>query len=488
MSDKQSLVEIVKSKIGDALFVIASNREPYMHVRDGENIKCIRPASGMATALDSVMRACGGVWVAHGSGNADKAVVDKKNGLLVPEGEGRYRLRRVWMSRREEEGYYDIVSNEMFWPLCHTVYVRPVFDEHAWRFYRKINERFAKAVLSEIGGRRAFVWFQDFHLSLAARFLKEKRGDIVTAHFWHIPWPQNETFRACPWKNEILKGLLSNDLLGFHTRYHCNNFLETVDRNIEAKTDRAEYSVSYRGSKTHVIPFPISVDYGRIGPLSDKSVKAGGVDLLKTRYGLHDKLVILGVERVDYTKGIPEKLKALDWFLRKNPEYLEKIVYLQIGAPSRMRLDEYRRVNEDIEELVEEINWRHGTDKWSPVVYINKHHDFDEILSFYRLADYCIVSSLHDGMNLVAKEYLSSKTDEDGMLILSRFAGAAEELGDALLVNPYDTRRFYNLLKKAVKMKPSEKKKRMRKMREIVRENNIYTWAENIISQISRLT
>lgn len=485
--DQEGLVELVKSKVGDALFVVASNREPYVHVRSEEEIKCIRPASGMATALDSVMQACGGIWVAHGSGNADKEVVDENDGVMVPEGGQRYRLRRVWMSRKEEEGYYDVVSNEMFWPLCHTVYVRPRFDEGAWRRYKKINQRFADAILDEIGRKKAFVWFQDFHLSLAPKMLKDRRDDIFTAHFWHIPWPQNETFRACPWKNKILEGLLANDLIGFHTRYHCNNFLETVDRNIEAKTDRAEYSVSYNREKTFVMPFPISVDYDKISRMSDQ-VASGEVESLKKKYGLHNRTVILGVERIDYTKGIPEKLKALDWLLQKNPEYVEKLVYVQIGSPSRMRLDEYRRVNEEIEELVEDINWRHGTDKWAPVLYLNQHHDFDDIVGFYRMADCCLVSSLHDGMNLVAKEYLSAKNNEDGTLILSRFTGASEELKDALMVNPYDTRRFARTLKRMLRMKDKERRRRMTSLRESVRENNIYTWAGDIISHISRLS
>jgi len=486
--DVEKLSKLAKSKFDDALFVVASNREPYMHARTPDGIKCIRPASGMAIALDSIMQACGGVWVAHGSGNADKNVVDERDRIEVPEEDGKYFLRRVWMNRDEEEGYYDITSNEMFWPLCHTVYVRPKFDSSAWKQYKKINRRFAEAILEEIGDRKAFVWFQDFHLSLAPAMVKETRRDVVTAHFWHIPWPQNETFRACPWKNEILEGLLANDLIGFHTRYHCNNFLETVDRNIEAKTDRAEYSVSYRRHKTFVKPLPISVDYEKIRGLAEQSVREGGVEALRKKHSLRGKFVGLGVERIDYTKGIPEKLKAYDLFLEKNPKYLGKTVYIQLGSPSRMRLEQYRKTNEEIEELVEEINWRYGTDDWTPVVYSPKHRDFRDIIPYYCLADFCVVSSLHDGMNLVAKEYISSKNDLDGTLLLSKFTGAFEELKSALTVNPYDTRRFANVLRKLAKMKQCERRERMECMREAVRENNIYTWAGNVISNISKLS
>jgi trehalose-6-phosphate synthase len=485
---KEDLVSLVKSKIGDYLLVVVSNREPYMHVREEEEIHCIRPASGMAVAIDSVMKACGGVWVAHGAGNADREAVDSSDGLMVPSEDPKYRLRRVWMSKEEEEGYYDITSNEMFWPLCHTVYVRPRFDEKAWKIYRSINERFVEAILQEIGDRKAFVWFQDFHMSLAPKMLKEKRPDIICAHFWHIPWPQNETFRACPWKNEILKGLLANDLLGFHTRSHCNNFLETVDRNIEAKTDRASYSVSYHGRTTFVAPFPISVDFDSLESMSLVKVRDGTVERLRRKYQLHGKKVILGVERIDYTKGIPEKLKAYDWFLRRYPKYHGKVVYLQVGSPSRLRLTQYRSITEEIESLVEGINWRHGTDKWTPVIYLPRHHDFAEVVAYYALADYCVVSSLHDGMNLVAKEYIASKTDESGMLILSKFTGAAEELIKAVQVNPYDTNSFMKSMKKLIRMDGEESRKRMSELREIVRENNIYTWAANMISHIKKVS
>lgn len=485
--DKDSLLEAVSEKVGEARFIVASNREPYMHVRDGEKLRCIRPASGMAVALDSVMQACGGTWVAHGSGNADREVVDENDGIMVPESEGRYRLRRIWMSRREREGYYDIISNEMFWPLCHTVYVRPRFDEKSWKYYRRINQRFADAIISEVGQDKAFVWFQDFHLSLAPKMIKQKRPDISCAHFWHIPWPQNETFRACPWKNEILTGLLSNDLLGFHSRSHCNNFLETVDRNIEAKTDRALYNVTYKRHTCEIKPFPISVDFEMISLQADSNVKSGEMERIKSMYRLWDKKVILGVERIDYTKGIPEKLKAYDWLLNKKPKYAGEVVYIQIGAPSRIRLDEYRRVTEEIRELVEDINWRHGTDEWTPIIYLPRHHDFEQILLYYALADICIVSSLHDGMNLVAKEYLSAKNDDDGVLVLSKFTGASEELIEALQVNPYDTRRLAKAMGKALRMKEEDRLNRMKALRQIVGENNIYNWAAQFISQMSRV-
>lgn len=484
--NEEALRKIVEDRVGDRLLVVASNREPYMHIKSEAGIKCLRPASGMAIALDSIMQTCGGVWVAHGSGNADKEVVDDNDRVSVPVGEDKYALKRVWMSKKEEEGYYDITSNEMFWPLCHTVYVRPTFNEKAWRQYVDINKRFVDAILSEIKGENAFVWFQDFHLSLAPKMLKEKNDDIVTAHFWHIPWPQYETLRACPWKRDVLEGLLANDLIGFHTRYHCNNFLECVDRVLVSRTDWAEYSILFKGNKTYVKPFPIGVDFSRISRMAQNPEREKEIKLLKKRHNIGDKIVGLGVERIDYTKGIPEKLKALDWFLKKNPEYHGRFVFIQLGAPSRIRVGAYRQINEQITELVEDINWEYGTDEWIPIIYLPRHHDFENIVSYYKMADFCIVSSLHDGMNLVAKEYLAAKNDMDGMLILSQFTGAANELKGAVLVNPYDTRRFASAIKRVFKMSSSQKKEKMRGLRAEVEDNNIYKWAGDIISNISR--
>jgi trehalose-6-phosphate synthase len=484
--DKNELAGVFKDKLQDAMMVVLSNREPYVHVHEKNSIRCIRPASGMAVALDSIMQACGGLWVSHGAGNADEETVDETSKVMVPPKNPAYALKRVWMTKKEEEGYYDIVSNEMFWPLCHTVYIRPKFDERAWRTYRAINRRFVDALLEEIGDRKAFVWFQDFHLSLAPKMLKDRRPDIVSAHFWHIPWPQNETFRACPWKNEILEGLLANDIMGFHTRYHCNNFLETVDRNLESRTDKAEYSVSFKRHKTYVHPFPISVDYDYINGMS-QSVGQEQIAKLRQKEGCTNRFVVLGVERIDYTKGIPEKLNAIDWFLTKNPDYRGKFTYIQIGSPSRIRLEHYKDITEEIDLLVERINWKHGTNRWHPIIYRNYHHDMEEIIEYYKMADCCIVSSLHDGMNLVAKEYISAKTDDEGILILSKFTGASEELDPALKVNPYDTRRFAKALKKAIKMKEEESTDRMRKLRWTVSEHNIYTWAEKVITQAQKI-
>ena len=488
MLTRTTLKEIVKSKLGEALFIVASNREPYIHAYKEDKIECIRPASGMAVALDPVMQACGGIWVAHGSGDADKDVVDDKNRVQVPPNNPKYTLRRVWMSKEEEDSYYYGTSNETFWPLCHIAYVRPKFDELDWIQYKKINERFAETILDEIGNQKAFVWFQDFHLSLAPKIIKEKNPEIITAHFWHIPWPNPEAFRICPWKEEILEGLLANDVVGFHTRYHCNNFLDTIDQTLEAKTDRDTYSVSYKGLITLVKPFPISVDFKSISDLANAPEVEMEMVQIRRKYDLKDKIVGVGVERIDYTKGIPERLKAIDRFLEKYPEYQKKFVFLQLGAPSRIHIPEYKKVNEEIEELVEDIDWKYHTNNWLPIIFWREHHEVTRILACYKLANICIVSPLHDGMNLVAKEFIAAQNDTDGMLILSRFCGSARELQEAILINPYDLERFADAIKEGIEMPSDEKKKRMEEMRETTKENNIYTWAGNVISALTRLS
>jgi alpha,alpha-trehalose-phosphate synthase [UDP-forming] len=487
MLTRATLKDLVKSKLGDTIFVIASNREPYIHTFKEGKVECILPASGMVTALDPIMQACGGIWVAHGSGNADKEVVDAQDKTQVPPNNPRYALRRIWLDKTEEDGYYYGLSNETLWPLCHTVYVRPKFNKADWEQYKKINERFAEAILSEIGEQKAFVWFQDFHLALAPKMVKDKNPNVTTAHFWHIPWPNTEAFRICPWKREILEGLLANDIIGFHVRYHCNNFLDTVDQTLEAKTDRDTYSVSYKGSITRVKPFPISIDFKSISDTANSPEVELEMLQIRQKFNLKDKIVAVSVERIDYTKGIPERLKAIDVLLEKYPEYRQKFVFLQLGAPSRTHIDAYERINKEIDSLVEEINLRYQADDWVPTVFWREHHGLRRILACYKLANICIVSPLHDGMNLVAKEFIAAQNDLGGMLVLSRFCGSSRELQDAILINPYDTEEFVEGIRDGIVIQAEERKRRMEKMREIVKENNIYAWAGNVISALKKI-
>jgi len=488
MLTKATLKDLVKSKLGESLFVVVSNREPYVHTYNEDEIDCIRPASGMVTALDPVMQACGSVWIAHGSGNADKEVVDDKSKIQVPPNNPKYILRRIWLDKQEMEGYYYGLSNETLWPLCHAVYVRPKFHKSDWVQYKKINDHFAEAVLNEIGDKKAFVWFQDYHLSLAPKIIKDKNPNAITAHFWHIPWPNPEAFRIFPWGKEVLEGLLANDIIGFHIRYYCNNFLDAVDQTLEAKTDRDTYSVSYKGSTTLVKPFPISIDFKSTSDTANTPEIDLEVIRIKHKFKLADKIVGVGVERIDYTKGIPERLKAIDLFLEKYPAYQKKFVFLQLGAPSRTHINTYEQINDEIDSLVDDINWKYQKDNWSPIIFWREHHDLRRILACYRLANVCIVSSLHDGMNLVVKEFVAAQNDAEGMLVLSRFCGSARELPEAILVNPYDTEEFADAIKEGIEILPDERKVRMAKMRETIRENNIYTWAGKVISALTKFS
>ncbi|RJQ40374.1 MAG: trehalose-6-phosphate synthase [Dehalococcoidia bacterium] len=484
MWTRQSLNDLVREKLANYLFVVVSNREPYIHTfSDGEIVTQV-PASGLTTALDPVMQACGGTWIASGRGDADREVVDKDSKVSVPSDKPRYSLKRVWISREQEDGYYYGFSNDALWPLCHIAYTRPTFRESDWETYKTVNEIFARGVLEEVGDKKAFVFIQDYHLTLLSSFIKAKNPGIITAQFWHIPWPNREAFRICPWQEEILNGLLGNDLLGFHIRYHCNNFLDTVDRAIEAKVDWERYEVTQAGSKTAVRPFPISIDFEEVSQEAQQDEVAAEMARLKSQLNLDDKLVGVGFDRMDYTKGIPDRFRAVGRFFEKYPEYRGRVVFIQAGVLSRTQLAAYKKLNEEINSLVEEVNKKHGDGHWQPIIYPREHQSQLTLMALRRLANFFVVSALHDGMNLVAKEFIASRFDEDGVLILSPFTGASRELTEALLVNPYATDHFADAIQSALEMPEEERQRRMRKMRAVVRENNIYKWASDIISEL----
>jgi alpha,alpha-trehalose-phosphate synthase [UDP-forming] len=485
---KEDLRDLVKTKLAGRLFVVVSNREPYIHVISGDEIRYIIPVGGLTAALDPVMQACGDIWVAWGSGNADRETVDDKSRISVPPEEPCYTLRRVWLTKEEEEGYYLGFSNEALWPLCHIAYTPPRFDETHWKIYKKVNQIFADAVLEEIGNKQAFVFIQDCHLALLSRLIKAKNPQVITALFWHIPWPNPEAYRICPWGEEILEGLLGNDLLGFHIKYHCDNFIETVRLMLESRVDHERSTVSRGGRTTLVRPFPISIDFNRITRDAAEACVTEEMEEIRCRWQLGDEFIGIGIDRLDYTKGIPHRLRALDKFLAKYPEYQRRVVFFQIGELSRFHIKKYKELNAEIDNLVEEVNWKYKSDVWRPIIYLRDQHlTFNTLYAFNRLAHFSIVSSLHDGMNLVAKEFVASRIDEDGVLILSRFTGAARELNDALLINPYATDDFAESIKRAIEMPVEQRQSRMRKLRQGVEENNVYRWAGNIISELANL-
>jgi trehalose 6-phosphate synthase len=485
MWTRTDLQQLVQEKLGDYLFVVVSNRQPFVHVLRQGKVNVLRGAGGVISALDPVMQACKGLWVAYGNGDADRRSSDKNGKLSVPPENPSYTLKRVWLTKAEKEGYYYGYANSALWPLCHMTFQRPVFRRDEWEHYVNVNRKFARAILDELNGRKAFIWIQDYHLCLLPKFLKEMApNQLIVAHFWHVPWPSYEAFRICPQKIEILEGLLSNDLLGFHIRYHCANFLDAVDRELESKIDRERFSVVKGGHETLIRPYPISVDFDGINAAARSEQVGAASKRLVDEFGLAGYRVLLGLDRLDYTKGIPERLLAIDRLLETHPELKGKIVFIQMGEISRLHIPAYKELNERLNILVEQINWKYSEGEWKPVILVRRHLDFKEILAFYRIGDVCVVSSLHDGMNLVAKEFVSSRYDEDGVLVLSQFAGASRELKDAVLVNPFDRDQTSEGIFQALSLTPEERRKRMSRMRADLSRNNIFRWAGKIISEL----
>lgn len=484
---EQKLKGLIHAKLGENTLFVVSNREPYIHTSDqAGNIKCVRPAGGVVTALHPILSACGGMWVAHGSGNADKQFVNSKDKLGVPPQDNRYILKRVWLSKEEEEGYYYGFSNEGLWPHCLNTYTRPVFREKDWEMYQSVNRKFADSILEELPAKNPFIFIQDYHFTLLGKYIKEKRPDATIALFWHIPWPNPEAFAICPYQEEILEGLLGCDLLGFQVQSHCNNFLDTANRLLESRIDTEKYSVVRFGKETLIRPFPISIDsHSSKEPFTD--VQLTRINELRREFDLENKIVALGVDRIDYTKGIIERILAIDRFLEKYPEYKSRFVFIQIGSPSRIHIKRYRELNSEIDELVDKVNWKHADSNWKPIIYHKRHFDPEEIEPYYSLADLCVISSLHDGMNLVAKEYIAAKKGEPGSLVLSQFTGAAKEFNEAILINPYSIEEFADNIRMAIELPDAEKKRRMQHMQELILKNNVFRWAADIITELTAL-
>ncbi len=481
----------LRSKLQEKPLFVVSNREPYMHVfnEKDKSIQVIVPASGVVTALEPVLRACNGTWIANGSGSADREMVDRRDHLRVPPDHPTYTLRRVWLSDEEDRGYYEGFSNEGLWPLCHIAHTRPTFRLEDWVQYQKINRRFADAVLQEMEGAESPILLaQDYHFALLPRMVKEARPDARVAIFWHIPWPNPEVFGICPWQRELVEGLLGADLIGFHIQTHCNNFLETVDRALEAITEWDRFAVNRQGHVTRVRPYPISVAFPENWNGNEERFSAGTERAaLCAELGIQASLLGVGVDRVDYTKGILERFRAIERFLELNPVYQERFTFVQIGAPSRTDIERYKNFLDEVTAEAERINAHFRAGGWKPIVLLKKHHSHEEIARYYHAASLCMVTSLHDGMNLVAKEFAAARSDERGVLILSTFAGAAHELPDALLVNPYDISQVADAVHRALEMPEEEQARRMQQMRQSVRKHNVFRWAAHLLSDLTEI-
>jgi trehalose 6-phosphate synthase len=484
----EALRRILRQDLKGDEVLIVSNREPYVHVRRKDNvIEIQRPASGLVTALEPIMRACSGTWIAHGAGSADRDTVDRNDHVMVPPEHPAYRIRRVWLSREEEQGYYYGFSNEGLWPLCHIAHTRPTFRAPDWESYQNVNRRFAEIVADEARTEDPIILVQDYHFALLPRMVRERlpRATIIT--FWHIPWPNPEAFGILPWREEVLDGLLGSSILGFHTQFHCNNFFDTVDRFLEARVDRETFSISYGGDTTEVRRYPISIEWPPAALQVQPSVE-------ECRARVHERLGVrndvklgIGVDRLDYTKGILERFSAIERLFELEPRWIGQFSFIQVAAPSRSSIAEYQSLDSRVRELAGRINERFGRPGYQPIILRIEHHDAAQVYEMYRAADVCLVSSLHDGMNLVAKEYVAARDDEQGVLILSQFTGAARELADALIVNPYDFEQSAAALHLALTMSPEEQRVRMRSMRNLVHEFNVFRWAGRMLIDAARM-
>jgi len=484
----QRLKQTLLLRLHGEKVVLVANREPYVHERapDGR-VRVMHPASGLVTALEPVMRACSGTWIAHGSGPADRETADKHGRLRVPPGEESYVLRRVWLSPEEEKGYYYGFSNEGLWPLCHIAHTRPAFRSEDWEHYRTVNEKFADAVREEVDTDDPIVLVQDYHFALAPQLIRRILPRATVIMFWHIPWADPQLFGICPWRKELLEGMLGASILGFHTQSDCNNFVESVERFLEARTDREQNAIVQHGRSTLVRPYPISLDWPAAAAESAPSVVECRRSVIQELGLPEDALIGVGVDRLDYTKGIVERLHTVERLLERSPELRGRFTFVQLAAPSRTIIDEYRQLNERVEQVAERINERFRTDTYRPIVLLRSHHEPPTVLRYYRAADLCYVSSLHDGMNLVAKEFVVAREDERGVLVLSQFTGAARELTEALIVNPYDIDEASSALSAALRMSPAEQRDRMRSMRAFIAEFNVYRWAGRMLVDASRL-
>jgi trehalose-6-phosphate synthase len=482
-----SLKTILHEQLAGEQVLIVSNRQPYVHNWRDQKIEVQVPASGLVSALEPVMRACSGVWIAHGNGSADRDVVDARSHVGVPPEHPAYEIRRVWITAEEEAGYYYGFANEGLWPLCHIAHVRPTFRSSDWNYYVAINERFAQAVSDEATTDNPVVLIQDYHFALLPKLIRDKLPNATIITFWHIPWPNAESFGICPWRQEILEGLLGSSILGFHTRDHCNNFIDSIDRVLEARIDRSSSTVSYGGKLTAVKPYPISIEWP-LRWIQDQRPVPECRTLVRELYGLPpDRLVGIGVERMDYTKGILERFMAVERLLELKPEWIGKFTFIQIAAPSRSNIEQYQHLTNQVFALAEQINKRFGRDGYEPICLKVQHHEPPQVCERYRAADVCVVSSLHDGMNLVAKEFIGARDDEQGVLILSQFTGAARELTEALVINPYDIDQFAAALHVALTMPKVEQRARMGSMRGLIQEFNVYRWAGRMLMDAARM-
>lgn len=480
MTNADQLVKFVQKQLGDRQFIVAIQREPYQHEFDGKSMKTKKTAGGAHVLMDGILRKVGGTMVALGQGTADAEVVDKKGRVRVPPGQDKYTLKRIFLNEEEMDGFYFGFANQTLWPLCHAVFIRPVFTESWWKTYTEVNRKFADAIIEEIKGDKAFVWINDYHLALVPQMIKEKKPGVTVGLFWHIPWPTHEIFRICPWRNKLLNGMLGSDFIGFHRDYHVDNFIRCCRRELGVLIDTEPRTIIHGRNETKVSNVPAGSDYHEIIEKLDKT-KSVTRKSMEKEFGISAQYLAIGVDRIDYTKGLKSRIQIIDRFLEKYPRYIGKFVYLSIGAPSRTKIPEYAKFGQELQDLINTVNAKYAKKEWEPIKFVTNVLPREKIFSYYRLSDVCMVTSLDDGMNLVAKEYVICTPPSKGMLVISKFTGAAKDLSQAVQINPYDLEDSAKQLNTALTMSSTEKRKRNLAMQEVLRENNIYKWGVDFI-------
>ncbi len=485
MKDSLKLKSFLEQAIQDRRLIVVSNREPYVHKKQGAEIRVEQPVGGLTSALDNVLRVIGGVWVAWGSGSADKRVVDRHDHVDVPPDKPTYTLKRVWLSSSEVDNYYHGYANHVLWPLCHIALERIYFRKKYWDDYVAANHKFAQAVSEEVKDK-SMVWIHDYHLALLPRVLRDAHPGLTLAHFWHVPWPNYSVLRVSPHANELLEAMLANDLIGFQITHFAGNFMDCVEQMIpEAEVDRETSTVTFRGHKTSLEAFPISVDFDRFNNMASSRRSEKFIRNFRKKLGIPDEtLLAVGVDRLEYTKGLTKRIQAIELFFERYSRYRKRVSFYQVAVPTRSS-EPYLSYMKGVQEIINHVNRRFGTDSWLPIIYTETKLEHRDLAAIYRVADLCIVSSIYDGMNLVAKEFISCQIDEKGVLLLSELAGAAEELEDAIIVNPYDLDSFSASIKTALSLRPNDKKKRMQRLRKKVSEFNIHVWIGCVLQRMS---
>jgi alpha,alpha-trehalose-phosphate synthase [UDP-forming] len=460
--------------------VVVSNRLPYNPVRTSKGIRYVKGSGGLVTALDPVLRLCNGLWIGW-DGGTGPPMKEKRVTVSESDDEGSYQLRFVNLTEKEISHYYYSFSNRILWPLFHNFIGLSHFNSAHWKTYFKTNAYFAGEILEE-ANPSDIIWVQDYHLCLVPNFIRYQHPELKPYFFLHTPFPPYDTFRVLPWRRPILEGLLGSEKIGFHVKNYADNFLDCVEKILNIPVDRERGIIGIERREVKVSWHPISIDYEAFRDIA--LTKRVTNRVRKRRSHIGDFIVILGVDRLDYTKGIKERLLAVERFLEKHGKFRNRILFIQVAVPSRTRVEEYRVMKREVDETIGRINGHFTREGWPPIQYIYRSLSREELVAYYRLADIALITPGRDGMNLIAKEYVASQVDKKGVLILSEFAGAAEELTEALLVNPYDIETVSDAIYRAIRMSSAQKKRRMEKMQDLGSRWDIYCWVRDFFEGI----